>query len=99
MLGRIFELPFSANAAGFLLQMTELVSEYKKLIVDDSVFFYELRVKSLRHRVDMLKACKKNFRFNEKEESEYTDLVIKFNNIKAVNINEFDSELEKGLLG
>ena len=100
MLRSIFELPFSANAAGFLLQMRELVAEYKKLMADKSVLFYELRVKSLRYRFDALKGCKKNFRFNEKEESEYTDFVIEFNNIKSVNIVEFDStnDLETGLL-
>ena len=100
MIRKIFELPFSANASGFLSQMREIVSEYKKLVVDSGILFYDLRVKSIKHRFDALKACKKTFHFNEKEQSEYTDLVIEFNNIKAVNIGELDStnELERGLL-
>ena len=86
MISKIFEVPFSANAEGFLLQMKELVAEYKKLVVDNTSIFYELRIKSLKYRFEGLKACKRNFRFDEKTQSEYTDLVIQFNNANAVNI-------------
>lgn len=85
MIRKIFELPFSANAAGFLSQMREFVSEYRNLVVDSGILFYDLRVKFLKARFDALKACKKNFMFNEKEQLEYADLVIQFNNANAVN--------------
>jgi hypothetical protein len=85
MISKIFELPFSANADGFLKQMTEVVTEYKKLVVNNDALFYELRVKSLKYRFEALKACKKNFIFNDKTQSEYADLVIQFNNANAVN--------------
>jgi hypothetical protein len=85
MISKIFEVPFSANAAGYLLQMKELVAEYKKLVVDNTSIFYELRLKSLKYRFEGLKACKRNFHFDEKTQSEYTDLVIQFNNANAVN--------------
>lgn len=85
MIAKIFELPFSANAAGFLLQMGELVTEYKKLIVNNNALFYDFRVKSLQYRFEALKACKKNFIFDEKTQSEYADLVIQFNNANAIN--------------
>lgn len=65
--------------------MREFVSEYRNLVVDSGILFYDLRVKFLKDRFDALKACKKNFMFNEKEQSEYADLVIQFNNANAVN--------------
>ena len=49
MLSKIFELPFSANAAGFLSQMREFISEYRQLVETNSALFYELRLKSLRY--------------------------------------------------
>lgn len=86
MLSKIFEPPFSANAEGFLSQMREFVSEYRQLVENNNAFFYESRVKSLKYRFESLKACKKNFMFDEKTQAEYTDLVIQFNNTNAVNI-------------
>lgn len=85
MFSKIFELPFSADAYGFLKQMTELVTEYKKLVVNNHAIFYDLRLKSLQHRFIGLKACRKNFRFNETEQSEYADLVIQFNDANPIN--------------
>ena len=85
MISKIFELPFSANADGFLKQMSEVVTEYKKLVVNNDAIFYDLRVKFLKQRFDALKACKKNFIFNEKTQSEYADLVIQFNNANTIN--------------
>ena len=81
--------------------MGELVTEYKKLIINSSALFYEMRVKSLKSRFEALKRCKKNFSFNEKEQTEYADLVIQFNNANAIN-NVGDvtySDTNQSLLG
>jgi N-acetyl-gamma-glutamylphosphate reductase len=101
MIKNIFEPPVSANAAGFLIQMKIIVAEYKKIMVQSDNIFRKLRTIYTKNRFNSLMKCKKNFRFNAAEQSEYADLVFQYNNSNTINYidDTIFNDTKESLLG
>ena len=78
----IFDVPDFANATGLLNQMKYTVSEY---IRQDTTLFGSLMAPMLKKRIIALQIFRKKLILNDKEQTEYAELVIQFNNYNVVN--------------
>jgi hypothetical protein len=97
----ILKTPVKANTDGFLLQLKEVVDEYKYNSTKNILILSALRKRSIQKRFSELINYRHTFLFDEKQKKLYADLVNQYESNNSINYIDdiINNDTKSSLLG